>query len=681
MTTSTRKATSTKTTTSPVATPTKASSLTYAWKVLYQNDANWTRALDVSTMQTSYLLFTGNVTYSDVENVCLAANETPVSINDTIDAGLQSQLQYLFYDQSYYNSKSFWIENTSDDPALCSALAVTEDSVTLTLKKCKDTLPVICTNSAPRSTHQAAYNNDTYAIEVNNLTAYRDAFSFRFMRVPYANTPIRFAASTVYNSTSRGVVPGRSSTCPQAGSSATEDCLVANVYTPVITSGKSNIRPKSILVWIHGGGFNTGSGQDPTFDGGSMASRGDVIVITPNYRLGTLGFLPINNQTLGNYGVSDIITLLQWVQLNAATFGGDKTRVTIAGQSAGAQIVATLLSTQAATGLYSRAIMQSGRPADAANQRMSLAQAVAGPANRTITQLGCANATDVLVCLQGLSVKQILSASAFNNIITDGTLVTEPNIDVARLRNGYVNQVPVIMGFMRDEMGSLGFAPSINQSSLDAALKSGGVPLKYRNIVEGNSTLFPVSSDPNGIQNLTVTVETDTQAVSRCGQESTMYSAATNDVFSNFYTYTQDQRAYQLLYYDPYRVCLSTDSATSGYYFCHSGDLYSTFNTAGYVAQYPVRDSDDIIHAALQMDMWASFSRSGNPNPSTKYLSMRGYTDTAERLYEMGGWAQTTSDKLNILSLGPYPEMQDLAIRGDQCSAYGLPLDYIAQGG
>lgn len=657
----------------------RAATTSATFKTLYQNDANWATAL-TSSRQTSYLLSTTNVTNANSAASCTGVNETPISINGTaVNAGLISQLQYLIYDRTYVKPY-FWINNTQTSQSTnCSALLVSSSNVIVTTAPCRNTYPVLCTNSAPRTTSSAASNNASYAITVNGFTAYRDAFSFRFMQVPFANTPVRFAASTVYTPSSGGVVPGTSSQCPQGSNAYSEDCLVANIYTPVISAGSNPFRLKPIMVWVFGGGFTTGSGQDPTFDGGSLASRGDVIVVTPNYRLGTFGFLSVNNQASGNYAVSDLITCLQWVQANAATFGGDPSRVTIFGQSAGGQLVDTLLASPAAAGLFHRAIVQSGRPADVANKRITAAVAQAGPAATTLTSLGCANTTAVLTCLRSLSVSKILSSTTFNSIVVDGNLVTEPNVDVARLRGGYINKVPVIRGFMRDEMASLGYAPPTSQKSLDAALTAGGISAANRSIIEGNKSLFPVSSAANGIQNLTVTVETDSTSVSRCGQESTVNAAASTGVFNGIWAYTQDQRSYQIKGYDPNNICLSTTLATSGYYLCHSGDLYPVFNTAGYVAQYPVRDSNDVVHTALMMDFWTQFARYGDPNPKPGYLSVRGYTTTSSHLPSTG-WTPATSNNLQILSIGPSPVMKPLGIRGPQCTALSLPLNYISKG-
>ncbi len=139
-----------------------------------------------------------------------------------------------------------------------------------------------------------------------------------------------------------------------------EDCLYANVWVPAQSDGER--RP--ILVWIHGGAFMSGSNSVPIYDGSELAKKG-VIVISINYRLGVFGFAAFREfagEVGGgaNFGLQDIVASLGWIQRNAAAFGGDPKQVTIAGQSAGAMAVHTLLVSPASGGLFSRAIAQSG---------------------------------------------------------------------------------------------------------------------------------------------------------------------------------------------------------------------------------------------------------------------------------------------------------------------------------
>jgi para-nitrobenzyl esterase len=150
-----------------------------------------------------------------------------------------------------------------------------------------------------------------------------------------------------------------------------EDCLFLNVATPAADDGR---RP--VMVWIHGGGFTTGSGSIPWYHGSRLVERHDVVVVSINYRLGALGFSHLAGlgdayAGSGNCGILDQIAALEWVRDNISAFGGDPGNVTIFGESAGGMSVGTLLGTPAAQGLFHRAIAQSGaaqavRPAERA---------------------------------------------------------------------------------------------------------------------------------------------------------------------------------------------------------------------------------------------------------------------------------------------------------------------------
>ncbi len=140
-----------------------------------------------------------------------------------------------------------------------------------------------------------------------------------------------------------------------------EDCLYLNVWTPA-TDGKK--RP--VMVYLHGGGYSTGSAGSTTQDGGRMAAVHDVVVVAPNHRLGLMGFLWLGDllgedyATSGNQGMMDMIAALRWVRDNIAAFGGDPGNVTIFGESGGGAKVGTLLGMPQAKGLFHKAGIQSG---------------------------------------------------------------------------------------------------------------------------------------------------------------------------------------------------------------------------------------------------------------------------------------------------------------------------------
>ncbi len=154
-----------------------------------------------------------------------------------------------------------------------------------------------------------------------------------------------------------------------------EDCLMLNVWTPGV--GASGKRP--VMVWLHGGGYTSGSGGFICYDGAQLAGKHDVVVVTVNHRLSVFGYLYLagiggeHYADASNVGNLDIIAALEWVRDNIAAFGGDASNVTLFGQSGGAGKVSTLLAMPKAKGLFHRAIIQSGAavrgmPKEAANK-------------------------------------------------------------------------------------------------------------------------------------------------------------------------------------------------------------------------------------------------------------------------------------------------------------------------
>ena len=132
-----------------------------------------------------------------------------------------------------------------------------------------------------------------------------------------------------------------------------EDCLSLNIWTPTTDGGK---RP--VMFWIHGGAFMIGGGTDPMYDGSALALRGDIVVVTINYRLGSFGFL-YGKGIPPNVGSQDQLMALKWVNDNIASFGGDPSNVTIFGESAGGYSVLALCTMSKAKGLFRRVIAQS----------------------------------------------------------------------------------------------------------------------------------------------------------------------------------------------------------------------------------------------------------------------------------------------------------------------------------
>nr|WP_318276406.1 carboxylesterase family protein [Mycobacterium eburneum] len=226
-----------------------------------------------------------------------------------------------------------------------------------------------------------------------------------------------------------------------------EDCLTLNVWTPPLNTTEK--RP--VMVWIHGGGFVNGSGD--IYNARWLATQGDIVVVTINYRLGALGFLahPALGE-VGNYGLADQQAALRWVRDNIASFGGDPTKVTIAGESAGGMSVCDHLVAPGSAGLFRAAIIQSG-PCQAqvdvpTAQRVSQDYAAA---------VGCADPGAAGPCLRALPAGKLAEPLWYARFGSDrlsgpvtGTRVL-PVDPVAVTATGGAAKVPVLIGTNADE--------------------------------------------------------------------------------------------------------------------------------------------------------------------------------------------------------------------------------------
>ena len=233
-----------------------------------------------------------------------------------------------------------------------------------------------------------------------------------------------------------------------------EDCLYLNIYTPAADNER---RP--VMFWIHGGGFTFGSGGELLYDGARLAERGNIVVVTINYRLGAFGFshfpAPVRER-LGlrsNAGILDQIAALRWVRDNIAAFGGDPNAVTIAGESAGAFSVGMLLAMPDARGLFRYAIAQSGARfsrghGDPHASTDALLEALAIPAE----DLWDVPAERVLAVQQGLSARTRISEGTVSPFVPvhDGDTLPLP-LDQALARGEHA-QVPLLIGTNRDEI-------------------------------------------------------------------------------------------------------------------------------------------------------------------------------------------------------------------------------------
>ncbi|MGA7627210.1 carboxylesterase/lipase family protein [Methanoregula sp.] len=296
-----------------------------------------------------------------------------------------------------------------------------------------------------------------------------------YLGIPFAAPPVRdlrwrapapvipwegVKAATEYGATCPQAQKGSEPSLPGAPAlNVSEDCLYLNVWTPVQNASAG----LPVMVFFYGGGFTGVEGSMPMYNGTTLAEKG-VIVVTTNYRLGSLGFLAhpdldreSPHNASGNYGILDQQAALKWVHDNVAAFGGDPSRVTIFGQSAGAESVYIHLVSPGSRGLFSQAIVESGpfwangaiinatHPKDYAEQfGIQYAQS-----------LGCSG-PDAIVCMRNLTPDSLINAtpSSQSEFWSTHTVMFEPNVDgwvlPDTLDNLYLNHqedaVPLIVG-------------------------------------------------------------------------------------------------------------------------------------------------------------------------------------------------------------------------------------------
>lgn len=295
------------------------------------------------------------------------------------------------------------------------------------------------------------------------LVGRTDGMVNRFQGIPYALPPVEArrwrppqAAASWDGDRDAGQVGAICVQPPSGGDPGvgplpmSEDCLTLNVWVPAARAERL-----PVMVWIHGGGFNNGSGTAALYDGANLARRG-VMVVTVNYRLGRLGFFDHPalaaergvDEPGGNYGLMDIVAALKWVRENAAAFGGDAGNVTVFGESAGGAAVTRLMISPDARGLFHRAVVQSGLGRET-GVPLDQPSALGGPSLQDrgadfARTVGASTADQ----LRALPARALLSPApnfyGGDTLVIDGTVVTG-NVETA-FSAGREAPVPLIIG-------------------------------------------------------------------------------------------------------------------------------------------------------------------------------------------------------------------------------------------
>lgn len=267
-----------------------------------------------------------------------------------------------------------------------------------------------------------------------------------FLGIRYGHAD-RFRAPRPVSDPQRGTY---GNSAPQRGLAGSEDCLFLNIWTPA-----RDRRPRPVLVYFHGGAYSTGTPNSPLLDGSTLATQGDVVVVTVAHRLNVFGYLYLARldprfPDSGNAGQLDLILALQWVRDNIAAYGGDPAKVTVFGQSGGGAKIATLMGTPAARGLFHRAATMSGQQVT-----------VSGPQHATerarayMAAVGARTVDDLLA----MPVERLVDGLSATDPYLGGGVYMGPVLDMKWLTrhpfwpdaNPQGNAIPMLLGNTKDE--------------------------------------------------------------------------------------------------------------------------------------------------------------------------------------------------------------------------------------
>jgi carboxylesterase type B len=555
-------------------------------------------------------------------------------------------------------------------------------------------LPVLCTQSANNGSSQAGPVNGsqiTVAAKDNTFVGYRNQKSFRFLGIPYADTPKRFEYTEVYSKKGQTLqATAYGSDCAQGGSGS-EDCLFLNIQTPYIPKAGCKDKLRPVLFWIHGGGFTGGTGRDPLFDGGQLASKEDLVVVTINYRLSTLGFLAIPGTDIkGNFGIADQVLAMDWVIANIASFGGDPKKITIAGGSAGAGSVRTHLGSPQAIGKFQGAIAMSnlgggvtlgldGDYGTTYSSYYTIDQSYKVAGQQIFAAAGC-NSTDLTTqinCLKQVPASQIVGYNTVARyVVQDGKYVNTEQL-IVTTRNASTAHIPVIFGVTHDDGASFSTYPKTPISNHSQGLQVGlGIDAtNAQRIID--SGLFPLVNTGNlTLDSFNVTARIATDKTFRCIDQATVYAGTQSHAFQKAYFYQFDRT---IDGYDPNNLGgPKNDNPENPYFRLHGSETPWIMGTLS-----RIRDPKDLWSVQLTTSYFASFIRSYDPNPSLQYLDQRGYDKVIEGVTKYGQWQQVdggkkSGDEIRLLdwpsTSAPYTDVE-------QCAWLGYPLDYYLKGG
>ncbi|MFC1948037.1 carboxylesterase/lipase family protein [Chloroflexota bacterium] len=379
-----------------------------------------------------------------------------------------------------------------------------------------------------------------------------------------------------------------------------EDCLYLNIWSPGLDDEK-----RAVMVWIHGGGYSMGSGSSRMHPGDILPKRGDVVIVTINYRLGVLGFLNLKEVTggkisaTGNEGLLDQVAAVKWVCDNIAAFGGDPDNITVFGESAGAMSIGGLLAMPAAKGIFQKAILQSG-----ANTVRPLDEAVK-VTNLFLKEFGIsAGDTDALISLTpeeiikgqqafGLGIQQDGIKGAPSQPVVEGNVLPDYPLDA--IADGSARDVITLSGSNLDEMKIFQMtrpgSTNPNESEIVTRLES-LLPSEY---IPGLISAYRDARKKRGMDvgphEILTAIQTDLQFKMPGIRVAEAQSALNQPAYNYLFTW---------------------ESAIPGMGACHALDVGFVFGNMTEEFQGTGPEADKL--SGIIQDAWLSFAKTGNPS-------------------------------------------------------------------
>jgi para-nitrobenzyl esterase len=341
------------------------------------------------------------------------------------------------------------------------------------------------------------------------------------------------------------------------------------------------------MVWLYGGGFFGGAGSEPRYAGDGLARKG-AVVVTLNYRLGALGFLAhpelsaeAQPKVSGNYGMQDAIAALQWVQRNIAAFGGDPDNVTVFGESAGANLTSALVASPRATGLFHRAIAQSGG-------YMGLGMARTGTLARA-EETGAKALTDAdlssIAEARAKPAAEVFAAIRGGGLVVDGYLIPE---DLSlTFTKGRQNGVDLLIGSNEDE-GTFFARPGLTADAFKSQARQ-----RFGVLADEFLRMFPAADDAQATQSYLASFSDEAAWAMRKGAE--LQARRGNNAYVYYFTHVPPSPADR-----PSRG--ATHVAEIPYMFHNLAD-----------GPAPWTDTDRQL-ADTMASYWVNFARAGDPN-------------------------------------------------------------------